>query len=109
MSSIKKRFNLNWMFEAPEAVLACATMKCGEKSYLLFGGHDKTLYLMDNEMQILDTVSFDGWVRCIFPIDITGDGCDELLVGAGDGNFIVVKFVKGINKLATIMNFKATG
>ena len=109
MSSLKKKFNLNWMFEAPEAVLTCSTLKCGDTCYLVFGGHDKTLYLMNEELNILDSISFDGWVRTTFPIDLTGDGCQEVLVGAGDGNFLVVKFVKGINKLAGIMNFKTKG
>ena len=109
MSTLKKRFNLKWMFEAPEAVLTCSILKCGEKRFFVFGGHDRTLYLMDNEMQILDSVPFDGWCRCSYPIDITGDGCDEILVGAGDGNFLVLKFVKGINKLATIMNYRSSG
>ena len=89
MSALKKRFNVKWIFEAPEAVLTCSILKCGDKQYYVFGGHDRTLYLMDDEMQVLDSVSFDGWCRCTFPIDITSDGCDEILVGAGDGNFLV--------------------
>ena len=109
MSSLKKKFNLNWMFEAPEAVLTCSTLRCGDECYLVFGGHDRTLYLMNEELNILDSISFDGWVRTSYPIDLTGDGCDEILVGAGDGNFLVVKFVKGINKLAGIMNFRTKG
>jgi len=109
MSSLKKKFNLNWMFEAPEAVLTCSTLCCGDERYLVFGGHDKTLYLMNEDLNILDSITFDGWVRTTFPIDITGDGCDEILVGAGDGNFLVVKFVKGINKFTGIMNFKTKG
>ncbi len=109
MSKLKKRFNLKWMFEAPEAVLTCSILKCDEKQFYVFGGHDKTLYLMDDEMQILDSVPFDGWCRCSYPIDITSDGCDEILVGAGDGNFLVLKFVKGLNKLATIMNYRSSG
>jgi hypothetical protein len=109
MTTIRKRFNLNWIFEAPEAVLTCSILKCGNNSFLVFGGHDKTLYLMDQDMQILDSVSFDGWCRCSYAVDITGDNCDEILVGAGDGNFLVLKFVKGINKLATIMNYRCSG
>ncbi|TFG18645.1 MAG: hypothetical protein EU533_07525 [Promethearchaeota archaeon] len=109
MTALRKRFNLNWIFEAPEAVLTCSILKCENVSYLVFGGHDRTLYLMDNDMQILDGVSFDGWCRCSYTIDINGDGTDEILVGAGDGNFLVLKFVKGINQLATIMNYRCTG
>ena len=109
MTALRKRFNLNWIFEAPEAVLTCSVLKCENESYLVFGGHDRTLYLMDCDMQILDGVSFDGWCRCSYTIDITGDNSDEVLVGAGDGNFLVLKFVKGINKLATIMNYRCTG
>ena len=97
------------MFECPDAVLTCSTLECGDDSYLVFGGHDKTLYLMNEELNILDSITFDGWVRTTFPIDITKDGCQEVLVGAGDGNFLVVKFVKGINKLAGIMNYKSKG
>ena len=107
--SVKKQFNLDWMFECPDAVLTCSTLECGDDSYLVFGGHDKTLYLMNEELNILDSITFDGWVRTTFPIDITKDGCQEVLVGAGDGNFLVVKFVKGINKLAGIMNYKSKG
>ena len=109
MSTLKKRFSLNWMFECPDAILTCSVLRCGGESYLVFGGHDKTLYLMSRDLDILDTITFDGWVRTTFPIDITGDGCDEVLIGAGDGNFLIVKFVKGINKLAGIMNFKSKG
>ena len=109
MSSTKKRFNLNWMFECPDAVLTCSTLKCGEKSYIVFGGHDKTLYLMDETLNILDSITFDGWVRTTHAVDITNDGCEEILVGAGDGNFLVVKLVKGIDKLAGIMNYKSKG
>ncbi|MBY9015241.1 MAG: hypothetical protein KGD68_06070 [Candidatus Lokiarchaeota archaeon] len=109
MSKLKKHFNLNWMFECPDAILTCSTLKCGEKTYIVFGGHDKTLYLMDEDLNILDNITFDGWVRTTYPIDITKDGCEEILVGAGDGNFLVVKLVKGINKLAGIMNYKSKG
>jgi WD40 repeat protein len=109
MSTLKKRFNLNWMFECPDAVLTCSTLKCGEKSYIVFGGHDKTLYLMNEELNILDSITFDGWVRTTHAVDITNDGCEEILVGAGDGNFLVVKLVKGIDKLAGIMNYKSKG
>ena len=109
MSKLKKHFNMNWMFECPDAVLTCSTLKCGKNTYIVFGGHDKTLYLMDKDLTILDSITFDGWVRTTYPIDITKDGCDEILVGAGDGNFLVVKLVKGINKLAGIMNYKSKG
>ena len=109
MSTLKKHFNLNWMFECPDAVLTCTPLRCGEKSYIVFGGHDKTLYLMDENLNILDNITFDGWVRTTHAVDITNDGCDEILVGAGDGNFLVVKLVKGIDKLAGIMNYKSKG
>jgi len=97
------------MFECPDAVLTCTTLKCGDKSYIVFGGHDKTLYLMDEDLNILDSITFDGWVRTTHSVDITKDGCEEILVGAGDGNFLVVKLVKGIDKLAGIMNYKSKG
>ncbi len=109
MPTPKESFNLNWMFECPDAVLTCSTLKCGDKSYIVFGGHDKTLYLMDEGLNILDSVTFDGWVRTTHSVDITNDGCEEILVGAGDGNFLVVKLVKGIDKLAGIMNYKSKG
>jgi WD40 repeat protein len=106
MSSKNNKFDLNWMFECPDAILTCSVLRCDDQSYFVFGGHDKTLYLMDQDLTILDSITFDGWCRCTFPIDVTGDGCDEILVGAGDGNFLVVKFVKGLNRLAGIMNYK---
>jgi hypothetical protein len=45
--SVKKQFNLDWMFECPDAVLTFSTLNCGDDSYMIFGGHDKTLYLMN--------------------------------------------------------------
>lgn len=105
----KDHVTLHWMFECPEAILTCSILKSGDESFLVFGGHDRTLYLMDFELNILDSITFDGWVRTSFPIDLTNDGSDEILVGAGDGNFLVVKFVKGLNKLAGIMNYKTFG
>ena len=57
MSTLKKRFSLNWMFECPDAILTCSILQCGGESYLVFGGHDKTLYLMSRDLDILDTIS----------------------------------------------------
>ncbi len=105
---LRKRYQLNWMFECPDAVLTCSILKCKDKDFLVFGGHDKTLYLMDEENNILDERVFDGWCRCTYPIDIDGDGCDELLVGAGDGNFMVMKLNIEKTKLTGLMRYKAS-
>jgi hypothetical protein len=104
---IRKRFQTNWTFECPDAVLTCSVLKCKE-NFLVFGGHDKTLYLMDEKMNIVDDREFDGWVRCTFPIDLDGDGCDEVLVGAGDGNFMVMKLNIKTKKLVGLMRYKST-
>lgn len=66
---IRKRFQLIHMFECPDAVLTCSILRCQDKSFLVFGGHDKTLYLMDESMNIIDDRVFDGWCRCSYPID----------------------------------------
>ncbi|UCC19918.1 MAG: hypothetical protein JSV62_01170 [Promethearchaeota archaeon] len=104
---LRKRYQLNWMFECPDAVLTCSVLKCNDKTFLVFGGHDKTLYLTDEQMDIIDERVFDGWCRCSYPIDLDGDGCDEVLVGAGDGNFMVLKINLEKKKLAGIMRYKA--
>ncbi|MFX1477462.1 MAG: hypothetical protein ACFFCI_04975 [Promethearchaeota archaeon] len=104
---IRKRYQLNYLFECPDAVLTCSVLKCKEKYYLVFGGHDKTLYLMDDKMRILDDRIFDGWCRCSFTIDIDGDGCEEVLVGAGDGSFLVLKLSPEKKKLVGIMRYKS--
>lgn len=101
------------MFECPDAVLTCSVLKCKEKNkkdknFLVFGGHDKTLYLMDEQMNIIDDRIFDGWCRCSYSIDLDGDGCDEVLVGAGDGNFMVMKLNIEKKKLTGIMRYKAS-
>ncbi len=106
---IRKRFHRHWVFECPEAVMTCSILKSIEKSYLAFGGHDKALYLMNDELMIVDDVEFDGWCRCTYPIDIDGDGCDDLLVGTGDNRLLVLKFDKEKQKLIGIMNFKSEG
>jgi len=106
---IKKRYHQHWVFQSPEAILTCSILKCADNSYLTFGGHDKTLYLMSQDLMILDDINFDGWVRCTSPIDIDGDNCDELLVGTGDGRFLVLKLDKEKEKLVGIMNYKSDG
>ncbi len=105
---LRKRYQLNWMFECPDAVLTCSVLNCGKEKFLVFGGHDKTLYLMDSENNILDDRVFDGWCRCSYPVDLDGDGCDEILVGAGDGNFMVMKLNVEKKKLAGLMRYKAS-
>jgi len=106
---IRKRYQLNWMFECPEAVLTCSILRCHNINYLVFGGHDKTLYLMDEKMNIVDDRAFDGWCRCSYAIDLDGDGCDEILVGAGDGSFMVLKLNIEKLKLVGIMRYRSTG
>ncbi len=105
---IRKRYQLNWIFECPDAVLTCSVLRCKDKDFLVFGGHDKKLYLMDEKMDIIDDRSFDGWCRCSYSIDLDGDGCDEILVGAGDGNFMVLKLNVEKKKLAGLMRCKST-
>ena len=99
---------MNWTFECPDAVLTCSVMKCKNKNFLAFGGHDKRLYLMDEKMNIIDDREFDGWCRCSYPIDLDGDGCDEVLVGAGDGSFMVLKLNVEKTKLVGLMRYKST-
>jgi len=105
---IRKRYQLNWTFECPDAILTCSVMKCKDKNLLVFGGHDKKLYLMDEKMNIIDDREFDGWVRCSYLIDLDGDGCDEVLVGAGDGNFMVLKLNVEKKKLVGLMRYKSS-
>jgi WD40 repeat protein len=105
---LRKRYQLNWMFECPDAVLTCSFLKCIDKQFLVFGGHDKTLYLMDEQMNIIDDRKFNGWCRCTYPIDLDGDGCDEVIVGAGDGNFMVLKLNIDEKKLAGLMRYKSS-
>jgi WD40 repeat protein len=105
---LRKRYQLNWMFECPDAVLTCSVVKCNNNNFLVFGGHDKALYLMDEEMNIVDDRPFDGWCRCSYSIDIDGDGCDEILVGAGDGNFMVLKLNIQNKKLTGLMRYKSS-
>jgi WD40 repeat protein len=78
---------------------------------LVFGGHDKKLHLMDpnTNLEIIDEISFDGWVRCSYTIDLDGDGCDEVLIGSGDGSFLVIKLDHEAKKLVGIMRYTSSG
>jgi hypothetical protein len=106
---LTKHFETNWIFNASEAILTCNKLKCNNVSYLIYGGHDRVLSLMDNERNILDRIEFDGWCRCSYPIDLDNDGCDEILVGAGDGSILVLKLHRETLKLFAIMHYKAEG
>ncbi len=106
---LMKRFHQNWQYESPTALMTCSTLKCGDKSYIVFGGHDKKLYLMDNDLTIIDDIEFDGWVRCSHSADIDKDNRDEILVGAGDGSFLVLNVNQETNKLMGIMHYKSNG
>jgi len=107
--TLRKRFHQEWVFECPDAVLTCSILKCLDESFLVFGGHDKTFYLMDKDMNILDDITFDGWCRCSYSIDLNGDGQDEVLVGSGDGSFLAVKLDQVNKKLAGLMHLKSEG
>lgn len=106
---LKKQFHENWMFEAPAALLTCSILKCKEEQYLVFGGHDRSLYLMNEDLMILDDIEFDGWCRCTFPIDINGDGCQELLVGSGDRSFLVLRLNQENKRFKGILRYQANG
>ena len=107
--TLRKRFHQEWVFECPDAVLTCSILRCLDESFLVFGGHDKTFYLMDKDMNILDDITFDGWCRCSYSIDLNGDGQDEVLVGSGDGSFLAVKLDHSNKKLAGLMHLKSEG
>ena len=107
--TLRKRFHQEWVFECPAAILTCSILKCFDEPFLVFGGHDKTFYLMDKNMNILDEINFDGWCRCCYPMDINGDGKDEVLVGSGDGSFLAVQFDDDAKKLAGLMHYKSKG
>lgn len=106
---IRKRYHQKWKFYSPDAVLTSSVLHCGGKTYIAFGGHDRRLYLMDKDRNLLDSVTLDGWCRCSYPIDLDDDGDDELLVGAGDGNFLVLKLDREKEILHPIMNYVSNG
>ncbi|TFG19600.1 MAG: hypothetical protein EU529_16130 [Promethearchaeota archaeon] len=91
---LKKLYHQNWIFKCPDAIMTGSILKGNEDTFLIFGGHDKTLHFMDNELVIQDDVAFDGWCRCTYPIDLDGDGCDEILVGTGAFIFLSFNFMK---------------
>ncbi len=104
--TIRKRFHQEWILKCPEVILTCSILKCRDDTLIVFGGHDKKLYLMDEDQNILDQVNFDGWCRCSYSKDITGDECDEILVGSGDGSFLVLKLDQENKKLINLKHYK---
>ncbi|MEJ2249942.1 MAG: hypothetical protein P8Y70_09365 [Candidatus Lokiarchaeota archaeon] len=106
---LTKYFHVNWVYDAPEAILTCNELKCKNQSFIVFGGHDKVLYLMDSKRTLIDQIEFDGWCRCTYPIDLDNDGCDEILVGAGDGSMLVLKLNQDARKFYGLMHYKSHG
>ncbi|TXT63115.1 MAG: hypothetical protein BAJALOKI3v1_430011 [Promethearchaeota archaeon] len=106
---IKKSYELKWTYDAPEAILACDIITCHDKIYLVFGGHDRHLYIMNENKEIINSMRFDGWLRCIYTADIDGDGCEEILAGTGDGNFLVVKYIEEDAKMIGVKHYITDG
>jgi len=105
---ISKKYEFNWDFDTSGAILTSVPLKGKEKIYLIYGGHEKKLYLLDQEADILNTIEFDGWVRCAFPIDFDKDDVEELLVGTGDGNMLVFELNEKEKKLFKIFHQKSS-
>ncbi len=106
---VSKNYDFNWDFNTTGAILTCCTLKTKEKVYLIYGGHDKKLFLLDQNAKLLSSIEFDGWVRCAFSIDFDQDGIEEILAGTGDGNMLVLKFDKQKEKLQGIFHQKSQG
>ena len=71
---IRKRYHQKWKFYSPDAVLTSSVLKCAGRTYIAFGGHDKRLYLMDKERNLLDSVALDGSRRRGLYLHRAGDG-----------------------------------
>jgi hypothetical protein len=108
-SLVSKIYDFNWDFETTGAVLTCCTLETRKKIYLIYGGHEKKLFLLDENANVLSSIEFDGWVRYAYPIDFDQDGNEELLVGTGDGNMLVLKLDEKKEELFGIFHQKSQG
>ncbi|TXT61512.1 MAG: hypothetical protein BAJALOKI1v1_1130002 [Promethearchaeota archaeon] len=106
---VAKTYDFNWDLETTGAILTCNTLKTDEKIYLIYGGHDKKLFLLDQNANLLSSTDFDGWVRCSYSEDFDTDGIEEVLAGTGDGNMLVLKLDEQEEKLQGIFHQKSQG
>ena len=108
-STLSKKYSFNWDFNSQEPILTCSVVRRREQIFLVYGGHNRRLYLLDNNANTLSSIEFDGWVRCSFTIDSNGDGLEEVLVGTGDGDMIILAFSDNKDELRGIFHNKMEG
>jgi len=108
-SVLTKNYDFNWEYNTAEPILSCSVLKKNDEMFFVYGGHNRILHLLDKEATQLSAIEFDGWVRCSYPIDISGDERDEVLVGTGDGDMLVLKFDEEKDELVGIFHRKLEG
>lgn len=108
-SALTKKYEFNWEYNATEPILSCSVLKKNDEMYFAYGGHNRAINLLDNKANLLSSNEFDGWVRCSFPIDSSGDEEDEVLVGTGDGDMLILKFKEDKDELVGIFHSKIEG
>jgi hypothetical protein len=74
----------------------------GTSHFILAGCQDKNLYILGPKLELLQTIHFEQWVRCIASGDLNNDGVDDLAVGIGDRTLRIYnrfdnEYVEGIS------------
>ena len=64
----------------------------GKDPVIITGGNDNNAYIVNNKLEIIQTMPFSGWVRSCCVFDIGNDGTDEIAFASGDNTLKIFEY-----------------
>ncbi len=93
----KKRF--------PSVIRCIAEGRMAGKDFIAIGCQDKKLHILDSNLNEIQAIEFQQWVRCIAIENITKDENGAILVGIGDSTMRLFRFTGKQYEESHVFNF----
>ncbi|MCP4760945.1 MAG: hypothetical protein GY870_04125, partial [archaeon] len=61
--------------------------------YIITGGVENKLYIYNFDLELLQEIKFNGWIRSCSVVDLDNDLNQELIIGSGDNTLRVFKYI----------------